>query len=63
MSETIDISEPTNQLGKNKDANTHQEVMCLNCSVNKTWLRKIGDSNTSKVIWLLQINKLIVCNY
>ncbi|CAB4388126.1 unnamed protein product [Rhizophagus irregularis] len=48
MSETIDISEPTNQLGKNKDANTHQEVMCLNCSVNKTWLRKIGDSNTSK---------------
>ncbi|RGB41678.1 hypothetical protein C1646_738973 [Rhizophagus diaphanus] len=60
MSETIDIAEPTNQLGKNKDANMHHEVMCLNCSVNKTWLRKIGDSNTFKLNQNIFVNHF--CN-
>ncbi|PKC08412.1 hypothetical protein RhiirA5_376272, partial [Rhizophagus irregularis] len=33
---------------QHKNAKTHREVKCLNCP-NKTWLRKIGDSNTSNL--------------
>ena len=32
---------------KHKSAKTHREAKCLTC--NKTWLRKIGDSNTSNL--------------
>jgi BED zinc finger len=32
---------------EHKDAKNMREVKCLNC--NKTWFRKIGDSNTSNM--------------
>ncbi|CAB5349096.1 unnamed protein product [Rhizophagus irregularis] len=34
---------------EHKDAKTHREVQCLNCSKPKIWYRKIGDSSTSNL--------------